>query len=64
MLIRGVEIDGEGLRALAAAARAFERAKKQGHVWLTLEGFYESHEGTLNYEPAEPKNPLQLTLDA
>lgn len=60
MLIQGREIDGQGLRALAAAARAFERAKAKGFVWMNDDGYFESHEGQLGFIEPRPKNPAQL----
>ena len=55
-------LDAEGKRALAAAARAFARAKRKGYVWVNDEGFYESHESQLAWLPPEPPNPDQLTF--
>lgn len=52
-----------GKAALAAAARAFDRAKKAGHVWLADDGRLHTYEQTGLWRPAEPKNPDQLRLD-
>jgi hypothetical protein len=57
------EVDGEGKRALAAAARAFERAKKKGYVWISDEtGMFETIEGQIAFVPPPPANPNQLQI--
>jgi hypothetical protein len=56
------EIDVEGKRALAAAARAFARAKRKGYVWVNENGFYESHENQIAWLPPEPIHPDQLRI--
>jgi hypothetical protein len=54
------DLDPEGKRALAAAARAFARAQRKGYVWVNEDGFYESHEGQLAWVPSDPIHPDQL----
>lgn len=57
------KVDREGKLALAAAARAFERAKRAGHVWISDEsGMYETIEGQLAWEPPPPIHPDQLRI--
>lgn len=55
-----LELDAEGKRALAAAARAFRRAQTKGYVWVNADGFFESHEGQISWVPPTPPNPDQL----
>jgi hypothetical protein len=52
----------ETIAALAPAARAFERAKKKGHVWVGKQGTLLTYEHTGMWRPSEPP-PHQLTLD-
>jgi len=55
-----LELDAVGKRALAAAARAFRRAQAKGYVWVNDDGFFESHEGQLEWLPPAPIHPDQL----
>lgn len=52
----------EGKAALAASARAFDRAKRAGNVWLGDDGRLHTYEQTGMWMPAPPKNPDQLRL--
>lgn len=53
----------EVISALAPAARAFERAKTEGHVWVDPQTqMFETHESTIAWELPEPTNPNQLRL--
>jgi hypothetical protein len=54
--------EAKGRAALAAAARAFERAQRAGHVWISDEGSFHTYEQTGMWMPAAPKNPDQLRL--
>jgi hypothetical protein len=56
------ELDREGVAALAAAARAFRKAKNKGYVWIGEQGMFETHEMTGAFVPAPPPNPDQLRL--
>jgi len=51
-----------GSQCLAAAARAFARAQRDGLVWIGESGMFETVEGQLNFEPPESENPDQLRL--
>jgi hypothetical protein len=51
-----------GKAALAAAARAFDRAKRDGNVWLGDDGLFQTFEMFDDWTPAAPKNPDQLRL--
>jgi hypothetical protein len=53
----------KGKAALAAAARAFARAQKHGHVWISDDGRFHTWEHTGMWTPAPPTNPAQLRLD-
>jgi hypothetical protein len=53
------ELEDKGKAALAASARAFTKAQKQGAVWIGQDGLFETVQGT----PAPPANPAQLALD-
>jgi hypothetical protein len=50
------------LQCLAAAARAFARAQRDGLVWIGESGMYETIEGQLSYEPPPSEDPDQLQL--
>lgn len=52
----------KGLDALAASARAFDRAKAAGHVWISDHGLLETYEMYDAWMPKAPKNPEQLRL--
>jgi hypothetical protein len=54
--------EAQGRAALAAAARAFDRAKRAGNVWLADDGSFHTYEQTGMWMPAPPKNPDQLRL--
>jgi hypothetical protein len=56
------EGERKGEAALAAAARAFTKAQKQGLVWIGEQGTFETHEawGVPQYKAAP--NPQQLRL--
>lgn len=53
-------MDPKGKKALAEAAKAFERAKRKGYVWVREDGAWESHESRLMFIPPAPPNPDQL----
>lgn len=56
------ENERKGEAALAASARAFTKAQKQGLVWIGEQGTFETHEawGVPQYKAAP--NPAQLRL--
>jgi hypothetical protein len=56
------ELERKGEAALAASARAFTKAQKQGLVWIGEQGTFETHEswGMPTYK--EAPNPHQLRL--
>ena len=56
-------LDRKGTAALAAAARAFERAKGKGYVWLADDGSYATWEQTGIFQMPEPIHQDQLRLD-
>jgi hypothetical protein len=48
---------------LAPAARAWQRAKTKGYVWINDQTqMFETHESTLAWCPPEPIHPDQLRL--
>jgi hypothetical protein len=51
--------DAAAMRALAAAAAAFTRAKQKGYVWLEDDGTLFAIEADV---PSAPPNPDQLPL--
>lgn len=51
-----------GVQCLAAAARAFARAQRDGLVWIGESGMFETYEDQLNFEPPPSENPDQLQL--
>jgi hypothetical protein len=53
---------GEIIAGLAPAARAFERAKRKGYVWIGEQGTFETFEMFDDWEPSPPPNPDQLRL--
>jgi hypothetical protein len=52
----------ETIAALGPAARAFAKAQTKGHVWVGEQGSFETIDGTLVHDPAQPANPHQLRL--
>jgi hypothetical protein len=56
------ELEDKGKAALAASARAFTKAQKQGNVWVGQDGLFETCEMYEMYVPPPPKNPDQLRL--
>jgi hypothetical protein len=53
----------EAISDLAPAARAFERAKKKGYVWIDPQTqMFETYELTGAWRPSEPDHPGQLRL--
>lgn len=55
------KLDKEGVAALAAAARAFERAKKKGYVWIDDQTqMFLTYEADDLFMPPAPPNPDQL----
>lgn len=52
----------KGKAALGAAARAFTKAQKDGNVWISDEGLFETYEMFDGWHPKPPENPEQLRL--
>jgi hypothetical protein len=52
----------EAIAALAPAARAFERAKVKGYVWIGEQGSLLTHESEIAFTPPPPIHPDQLRL--
>jgi hypothetical protein len=55
-------LDREGVKALAAAARAFARAQKLGYAWIGDEGCFETCEDWGAPPSQKIDNPDQLRL--
>lgn len=51
------------LAALAASARAFDKAKTKGYVWISDDGTYQTYEMFDGFRPSPGPNPDQLTID-
>ena len=56
-------VDRKGAAALAAAARAFERAKTKGYVWVDDQGSFATWDYTGIWQMPDPIHEDQLRLD-
>lgn len=55
--------DRKGAAALAAAARAFDKAQEKGYAWPNEDGGFSTWEQTGIFQMPDPITPEQLRLD-